>query len=155
MLFRSQIAFDAIASYVDAQGTRTTVTSATVVPPTGVLLVGTAREGETLFAPTPLAWVGPVSYQWLADGQKISGETGSSLTLTQALVGNLITAKMSFIDGSGSAASITSLPSAIVSNVNDSPTGTVSISGTRLPGATLTASNTLDRKSTRLNSSHT
>jgi hypothetical protein len=49
----------------------------------------------------------------------------------------------SYTDAFGQAESVTSTATAAVANVNDSPTGTVSISGAPTPGQTLTATNTL------------
>lgn len=63
--------------------------------------------------------------------------------LGQAQVGQAITVVARYADGFGSAESAASSATAAVGNVNDAPTGGVSISGSALPGQTLTGSNTL------------
>ena len=142
------------ASYTDAFGQAESVTSpATALVanvndlPTGTLTIsGTATQGQVLTAANTMAdldGLGEISYQWLADGVNISGATASTLTLAQALVGKAITVRASYTDGFGQAESVTSTATALVTNVNDQPTGTVSISGAPTPGQTLTAANTL------------
>ncbi len=49
----------------------------------------------------------------------------------------------SYTDGSGTAESVSSSATALVTNVNDAPTGAVTVSGTASQGQTLTAGNTL------------
>ena len=115
--------------------------------PTGaVTLTGTATQGQTLTAANTLAdldGLGAVSYQWKADGVAIAGATASTLVLSQAQVGKAITVTASYTDGHGTAESVTSSASAAVANVNDVPTGSVTITGTATQGQTLTAANTL------------
>ena len=127
--------------------------------PTGaVTITGTATQGQTLTASNNIADVdgipttgaGAINYQWMADGNNIVGATNSTLTLTQSQVGKAISVKASYTDGYGTAESVASSATASVVNVNDAPTGAVTITGTATQGQTLTA----DRKSTRLNSSH-
>ena len=71
------------------------------------------------------------------------GATGSTYTLTQADVGTTITVVASYTDGQGTAESVTSAGVGPVANVNDAPTGSVTISGTPTEDQILTASNTL------------
>jgi hypothetical protein len=146
-------------SYTDSQGTAESVTSSasTAVAnvndsPTGTVTIsGTATQGQTLTAANTLAdadgipasGVGAISYQWKANGQEISGATANTYVLTQAEVGKTITVTTSYTDSQGTAESVTSSASTAVVNVNDSPTGTVTISGTATQGQTLTAANTL------------
>ena len=64
---------------------------------TGTLVVGgTTAQGETLKADTSAIsdedGVGIISYQWYRDGELITGEASSELTLTQADVGSAISA---------------------------------------------------------------
>src|SRR5437773_3883702 len=87
--------------------------------------------------------MGTVSYQWQANGSNIAGATGASLTLTEAQVGQTITVVASYTDGHGTAESVASSATGAVANVNDLPTGSVTISGTAEQGEVLTASNTL------------
>ncbi|MEI7465790.1 MAG: putative Ig domain-containing protein, partial [Burkholderiales bacterium] len=115
--------------------------------PTGsVTISGTPTQGQTLTAANTLADVdglGTISYQWFADGAAISGATGSTLLLGQAQVGQAFTVTASYIDGFGTTESVASAATAVVANVNDAPTGGVTISGTPAQGQTLTAANTL------------
>ncbi|MCX7248326.1 MAG: hypothetical protein NTX31_11725 [Burkholderiales bacterium] len=115
--------------------------------PTGAVTIsGAATQGQTLTATNTLAdtdGLGTLTYQWKAGGNAISGATGSTLTLTEAQVGKVITVTASYTDGYGTAEAVTSSASTAVANVNDSPTGSVTISGTATQGQTLTAGNTL------------
>jgi hypothetical protein len=116
-------------------------------PPTGTVVInGVASEGQVLTASNTLAdadGLGPVSYQWRADGEVIAGATGNTLTLTQAQVGKAITVSASYTDQKGTAESVASEATAAVANINDAPTGAVEISGVAGEGQVLTASNTL------------
>jgi hypothetical protein len=58
-------------------------------------------------------------------------------------VGKAITVTASYTDSLGTPESVTSAASAAVVNVNDTPTGSVALTGTATQGQTLTASNTL------------
>ncbi|MDA8543518.1 hypothetical protein N9K64_07040 [Rhodobacteraceae bacterium] len=129
----------------EVEGEEPTVTTATrdytvnVVnvndPATGSLTVaGTPAQGETLTADTSAVsdedGVGTVTYQWYRDGELITGEVTSELTLTQADVGSVISADISYVDGSGATESFESASTVAVSNTNDAPTGVPVISGT-------------------------
>ncbi|MFZ5527605.1 MAG: DUF4347 domain-containing protein, partial [Pseudomonadota bacterium] len=141
------------ATYTDAGGTAEAVNSnATALvanvndTPTGSVLVsGTPTQGETLTASNSLGDIdgmGSVTYHWLQDGVD-TGATGSSYELTQGDVGKAITVRATYIDGQGTPESVDSAATSAIANVNDAPTGSVSISGTATQGQTLTASNTL------------
>ncbi|MDP1698301.1 MAG: hypothetical protein Q8L45_11060 [Xanthomonadaceae bacterium] len=141
-------------SYVDGHSTSESVTSgATAVvtnfnnPATGsVTIAGTATENQTLTANNTLADVdglGAFSYQWKRDGVAIGGATATTYVLGNADVGALITVTISYTDGGGNAESATSAATSAVVNVNDVPTGSVTIAGTATENQTLTASNTL------------
>ena len=141
-------------SYTDLQGTAESVTSAATRPianandtPTGgVTISGTATQGQLLTAANTLAdadGLGTIRYQWLADGKTISGATASTFTLTAAQAGKAISVKASYTDGYGTAESVTSAATSAVLNVNDAPTGGVTIRGTATQGQLLTAANTL------------
>ncbi len=147
-------AFSVTASYTDDQGTAEQVTSATsaVVAnandlPTGtVTITGIAIEDEILTATNDLAdedGLGAVSYQWKRDGSDITGETTDTYTLTQLDVGQAISVTANYTDGQGTAENITSNDTGPVANINDDPTGTVTISGTAEEDQTLTASHNL------------
>ncbi len=128
------------ASYTDGHGTRESVTSLatgtvfTNHAPTGVVTIaGTATQNELLTAGHTLADVdglGTISYQWYAGGTAIAGATANTLTLAEAQVGKAITVKANYTDGHGTAESVGSSPTTAVLNVNDAPTGAVTISGT-------------------------
>ena len=142
------------ATYTDVQGTVEQMMSS-VTPqvanvndaPTGsVSITGTATQGQTLTAANTLAdadGMGSITYQWNANGTAISGANGLSYTLTQAEVGKAITVTASYTDEQGTAESKTSSTTSPVANINDEPTGSVTITGTATQGQTLTASNTL------------
>ncbi|MFN9481099.1 MAG: DUF4347 domain-containing protein, partial [Betaproteobacteria bacterium] len=142
------------ASYTDGGGTAESATSAATPAvanvndaPTGsVTIGGTATQGQTLTASNTLAdadGLGSIAYQWLRGGSAIVGATGTTYLLTQADVGQAIRVRASYTDGFGAAESATSAATAAVANVNDAPTGSVTIAGTATQGQTLTASNTL------------
>ena len=76
-------------------------------------------------------------------GVDIGRATTSTYTLTQAEVGKLITVEASYTDGQGTAEVVASAATAAVANVNDAPTGSVTINGTPSQGDILTATNTL------------
>ena len=121
-----------------------TVSAVNDSPAGGVTITGTATQGQTLTATNSLAdadGLGTIAYTWKANGATVG--TGSTYTLTQAEVGKTITATASFTDLGGTAESVASSATASVANVNDLPTGSVTITGTPTQGQTLTASNTL------------
>ena len=141
------------ATYTDAQGTLETFDSAATSAvahanhaPTGsVNITGTPTQGQTLTASDTLAdaeGLGAITYQWWRDGLD-TGITGTSYTLTQDDVGKAITVRAVYTDGGGTTESVTSAATAAVANLNDAPTGSVSISGTPSQGQMLTVSNTL------------
>ncbi len=146
-----------MASYTDGQGTNESVTSAGVGPianvndtPTGNVSIDNLlpAEGDTLTASNTLADVdglsGPISYQWYRDGVAIAGATGATYTTTQTDVSAVISVVASYTDDQGTAESVSSANTAAVTNVNNAPTGSVTIDNTTpAEGDTLTASNTL------------
>ena len=138
-------------SYIDGGGTLESVTSAATSAvvrgnnlPTGEITIsGTASQGNDLTAvTTALAdedGLGTLSYQWTADGIVIPNATASTLTLGQTEVGKEITVSVSYTDDEGTAQSVTSVATSAIMNVNDDPTGEVTISGTASQGNDLTA----------------
>ncbi len=142
------------ASYTDSYGAAERGVSAATSAvanvndlPTGVVTIsGTAVEDEVLTASNTLAdedGLGAIGYQWQRGGADITGAVGSTYTLKQADVGAEITVTASYTDGYGAAERIVSAATSAVANVNDLPTGVVTISGTAAEDAVLTASNTL------------
>ncbi|NBU76898.1 MAG: hypothetical protein EBS30_17060, partial [Planctomycetes bacterium] len=120
--------------------------------PTGaVTLSGVATQGSTLTVTNTLAdadgiassGANAITYQWLADGVAVSGATGSSLTLAQAQVGKAMTVKAAYTDFMGTTESVSSAATGLVKNVNDLPTGALSISGVASLGQTLTVTSSL------------
>ncbi|MBF0628470.1 MAG: cadherin domain-containing protein, partial [Magnetococcales bacterium] len=138
---------DANSDGVGAQSSLETTSTLNIVEvnalPSGtVSITGSVIQGGTLTAVSELVdtdGLGTISYQWLANGTPISGATTDSLLLTQAQVGQTITVAASYTDLRGTSESVTSAASSTVANVNDAPTGSVSISGTATQGETLTA----------------
>ncbi len=114
--------------------------------PTGsVSISGIAKQGETLTASNSLTdtdGLGVISNQWLSNGVAISGATQTNYVLTQTDVGKNISVSASYTDGFGKLESVNS-SGVTVGNVNDLPTGSVSISGIAKQGETLTATNSL------------
>ncbi len=143
-----------VASYTDGHGTVEHVTSEATSAvanvndaPTGsVTIAGTATQGQQLTASNTLAdldGLGTISYQWQAGGSDISGATSSTYTLREAEVGKTVTVVASYTDGHGTLEHFTSTATGAVANVNDAPTGSVTITGTATQGQQLTVSNTL------------
>jgi Ca2+-binding RTX toxin-like protein len=148
------------ASYTDGHGTAEAVASAATATiasitnslPTGtVTATGTATQNQVLTAANTLADVdglGTIGYQWQSstDGTTwtaISGATASTFTLTEAQVGKQVRVNASYTDGHGTLESKASTATAAVVNVNDLPTGTVTLTGTATQNQVLTAANTL------------
>ncbi|MFI3157094.1 MAG: hypothetical protein QX199_13155, partial [Methylococcaceae bacterium] len=141
-----------IAGYTDNQGTTETKASAATAAvlntnnlPTGnVTITGIAKQGEVLTAANTLAdadGLGAISYQWQAGGVNVG--SGASYTLTQAEVGKTIIAIAGYTDNQGITETKASVATAAVLNVNDLPTGNVTVSGIAKQGEVLTAANTL------------
>ncbi|MBC7701909.1 Ig-like domain-containing protein, partial [Aquabacterium sp.] len=146
-------AITAQAAYTDGHGTAETVVSAATAavanvndaPNGAVTISGTATQGQTLTASNTIAdadGLGAITYHWLRNGVD-TGSTGGTYVLAEADVGGTITAQATYTDGHGTAETVASAATAAVANVNDAPTGSVSISGTATQGQTLTASNNI------------
>ena len=142
------------ANYIDGGNTLESIASTQTVAvtnvndaPTGsVAISGTPTQGQTLTATNTLAdldGLGVVSYKWLAGGAEIAGATTSTMTLTQAQVGKVVTVKASYTDAGNTLESVISNSTSVIANVNDAPTGTVTIAGLSKQGQILTVSNTL------------
>ena len=147
----------ATARYVDDLGTIESVTSTSTAPvgnfnadPTGTVTIdnNTPSQGDTLLASNTLAdrdgISGSISYQWQRDGVNIAGATGASFVTTQADVGSTLSVVASYVDDFGTNESVSSGNTSSVLNVNDAPTGAVTINNlTPAQGDVLSAANTL------------
>ncbi len=113
--------------------------------PTGsVTITGTATEDQILTADTSgisdADGLGSFSYQWLRDGVAISGATSSTHTLGDNDVGSQISVQVSYTDGNGTdEGPLISAQTSDVANVNDTPSGVPTITGTATEDQTLTA----------------
>ncbi|MBC3873050.1 DUF4347 domain-containing protein [Undibacterium flavidum] len=143
------------ATYIDQQMNIENVSSAAtgVVidnnhAPTGTVnFTGLNKQGETLAATNTLADIdgmGTVSYQWRANGVNIDGATNPTLTLGQAQVGKYISVTAIYLDLLGNTERINSGASPAVINVNDAPTGTVSLIGQAKVGQVLSVNSTVN-----------
>ena len=139
-----------VASYVDGQGTQETKASALSAAISNVndaltgsvTLAGNATQGQTLTASHSLSDIdglGAISYTWKDNLGNALGND-SSLILTQAHVGKQIKVVANYTDGQGTAESAASGFTGAVANVNDAPSGAVTITGSAVQGQTLTAS---------------
>ncbi|CEK10328.1 hypothetical protein [Legionella hackeliae] len=137
-------------SYVDRYGTtegKASTATATVAnvndAATGtVSITGVAQEGEILTASAAVTdqdGVGTYTYKWYADGVEISGANGSQYTLDQINVGKEISVKVTYVDNYGATESLDSATTTAVTNINDAPTGIVTIDGAIQEGEELTA----------------
>ena len=145
------------ASYIDGRGTSESVNSSISsivvdvnnVPSGSVSINGTIRQGSTVTASNSIAdldGLGGITYKWQSSTDAITWSqfaTGSSFTLTESQVGKYLRINASYIDQRGTTESVNSAPSIAVFNVNDVPSGSVSINGTIKKGSTVTASNSI------------
>jgi hypothetical protein len=79
----------------------------------------------------------------MADGVNIDRATSAALTLAQAHVDKNISVKVSYTDGLGTEESVVSGMTKAVLNINDAPTGTITIEGAGVVGMPLKAVSTL------------
>jgi hypothetical protein len=140
------------AQYTDGFGTAENVISNSTSSiinvndaPTGnVTITGNATQNQILTASNSLAdtdGLGLISYQWFRDVTVVSNATQATYKLSQGDVGKKISVKASYTDGFGIVESVSSDPTSSIINVNDAPTGSVTITGTVNKGHALTASN--------------
>ncbi len=106
-------AISVVASYTDGHGTSESVSSSAIAPvvnvndPGSVFINGTLTAGQTLTAVAADAdGLGPVSYQWFADGVVISGATTGALLVSTGQVGHAITVTVKYTDLHGTAESV-------------------------------------------------
>lgn len=91
--------------------------SVALVPGSSVTLQGEAVRGSTLQVSADLNDLGPQAsptYQWFADGQALSGQTGKALQLNASWVGQSIHCAVSYLNLSGQAVSLSTEASAPV-----------------------------------------
>jgi hypothetical protein len=95
--------------------------------PVGVpTITGTVTEDQTLTAVTAgisdADGLGAFSYQWLRNGVAVGGATASTYLLGNADVGALMSVRVTYTDGQGTAEGpLTSAQTAAVANLNDAP----------------------------------
>lgn len=142
-------------SYTDLRGSEESLSSAAFGPivnvnaaPTGsVDIAGNTREDSILTAENNFADADGLppsfAYQWYRDGAPVSGETGRSYQLDDEDVGSAITVSVSYTDNQGSEESILSDATASVANINDLPTGALTVQGNSAEGQTLNLVSTI------------
>ena len=140
---------DLFANDLAAISTYSFTTGSNQLPTGNLTITGTPKQGQTLQATNSLAdadGIGTITYQWQSslDGNTWTNQaTSTSLSLTESLVDKKIRVLASYIDGLGTKESAASTATAPVINVNDTPTGNVSIYGTLKQGIILAATNTV------------
>ena len=121
-------------------------------PPTGsISITGSATQNASLSIASTLAdadGLGSLSYRWQSSPNgstwsDIGGATSATFQPAEAQVGLRLRVVASYTDGGGTAETATSASVGPVANVNDAPTGTVSISGSATQGQTLGVIDTL------------
>ncbi|MEI7840313.1 MAG: hypothetical protein WCJ11_07430 [Methylococcaceae bacterium] len=101
--------------------------------PTGTLeIIGTAQQNQTLSVRSTVAdadGLGAfINYQWLSNGEVISGATKLTYTLMTEDVGKNISVKVSYTDLKSHAESVTSGTTALVTGTQNTVTPTVTLS---------------------------
>ncbi|MFM7315175.1 MAG: cadherin-like domain-containing protein, partial [Cyanobium sp.] len=105
---------------------------------------GALQQGATLQASDSLSDLdviaSDITYSWYAGSTQFG--QGSSVVLAQAQVGQAIRVEAAYVDGFGTAESLSSAVTAAVANVDDAPTGGVSLNAGTPPrlGDTISAS---------------
>ena len=144
-----------LVNYIDGNNTVEALTSVATAAveninddPTGsVSIEGTVREDKTLTANTDTladADADGYRYQWQrsndsGDFENIENATSETYTLGDEDVGREVQVMVSYTDDGGMDESLTSALTATVSNVNDDPSGAVTIDGTVEEDQILTA----------------
>lgn len=118
-------------------------------PTTGnIEISGSTNDGQKLTVKNNLSdpdgKIEIVSYQWLANGLPIDNATGAELLLTNDLIGKQISVKVTFNDGSSADQNIQPINATTpIVDIDNLPTGDVTITGSAQQNETLTASHTL------------
>jgi uncharacterized delta-60 repeat protein len=152
-----------VASFTDGQGTTESVTSSLTgivesvtnntsknptptsrdrAPKVKVAIEGSFSQGQALSVSTTVdkpEGIGPISYQWYADGKPITGETRDSLVLLQAYIGKNINVLALYTNNYGKVRYAWGSNSSSVTDVNDNPTGEINLLGSSIDGQVLTA----------------
>ena len=136
-------------SYKDGSDTTETFSSSATAQvenvndaPSGILKIsGTPAQEDILTADTSglsdTDGLGAFSYQWMRDETAISGETSTTLTLGETDVGKKISVTVTYTDQQGTSETVTSASTNAISNKNDLPTGSVTLSGEAIEGQVL------------------
>jgi len=139
-------------TYNDSVHEDTSITSDETVivdtPATGTLdIVGNTFVGDTLSITNLLAdadgTIALQSYQWLADGEMITGATAATIVLSADEFGKVISANVVYNDGVNPDLTYTTAETTAVIAADTAATGDVVITGDALIDQTLTATNTL------------
>lgn len=113
----------AYASYVDGKGNAETVSSVATTsvfnindaPVGSVSITGTAKSGQVLTASNNLSdldGLGAISYVWQSSGDGLTWanlSNGSTLTVSNTLVGKYVRANATYTDGRGTSESVSSI----------------------------------------------
>lgn len=119
--------------------------------PTGTVTIsGTLQQGSNLTAVSTVAdadGLGTLSFKWQAEianvWTDIAGATSSSFVPQDAQVGLRLRVVASYVDGAGASESVNGTPSVAVVNVNDAPTGSLTLLGDVRQGQALSVTSTV------------
>ena len=164
---RDSFTFKTNDSVQDSAATPVSISvSAVNDSPIGTIdITGTAKQGERLTATKNWTDADGIpklnktfKTSWLVDGYEISPTspaiqsagvdlfgnfTGAGILLSADLAGKRISFSVAYTDNGGTLETVTSTATDPVANINDAPTGSLTISGTSTIGQVLTVSNTL------------
>jgi predicted outer membrane repeat protein len=137
-------------SYTDARGEAESLTSTGTpaianvndAPVGDVSITGSATLGSTLTASNNLSdddGLGSITYQWQRNGLDILGATTATYTLGITDIGSTINVVASYTDLNDTPESLSSAATALVTAVNNAPSGSVTIIGTAQEEQVLTA----------------
>jgi len=111
--------------------------------PTGAyLLTGSASVGKLLIADFDIIdadGIGTKAYTWYLDDQKLEGENGQSILLTDEMLGKSIKAVINYTDDFGTVEEITSIISDPIAIENSDPIGAAEVIGKDVEGELLSS----------------